>query len=201
MSSPYRDTGSAPDLASRCLSCGGFFTEGRCAACNAPAPPAGAPRARELQVVCPRCFIGLELQETPDEPAALLYCIGCHGCFVPPVDWALMLEHTSSLGPVPGEDLAPLPAEQGPQRDALGELATCPVCRAAMERVPFDGHRGLPVDVCRVHGIWFDAAELADAVRDAAGLAAPSPDEAPASEAARGALAGVLSRVRRLLGG
>jgi hypothetical protein len=34
-----------------------------------------------------------------------------------------------------------------------------------MKRVAYPAHEALPVDVCTAHGIWFDASELAEALR------------------------------------
>ena len=47
----------------------------------------------------------------------------------------------------------------------LFPLARCPCCRCDMERATFAARSGISVDVCIVHGIWFDAGELFQTVR------------------------------------
>jgi Zn-finger nucleic acid-binding protein len=156
---PYRGEASftAPR---RCLRCGARTAGDRCVRCGAPAPPEGALRADALRIDCPRCGIALEPSRLAEWSAGFVYCVGCHGCFVPPADWEILVDRIAPLGAVPGDELAPV--EKGPRLD--GEIP-CPVCRRTMERVRYDGGE-LVVDVCDLHGIWFDAAELAQALRE-----------------------------------
>jgi Zn-finger nucleic acid-binding protein len=171
-------TGAPRDL-SRCLFCGTRLdARVACGKCGRESPPLDAPRARELHVTCPRCFIGLELSsqtgpQVQGSAAEFLYCIGCHGAFVPPFDWGTLVEHAATtqakddLAPVAGEELKVLPPEQGLAHGALQERIGCPVCRVDMERSIFPGAQEV-VDVCGLHGIWFDAAELSAVLRDSA---------------------------------
>lgn len=166
MSGPYREPGAATHLlATRCLFCASRLVRDVCASCGEDAPSEGAPRAAELRAECPRCFVALELSRFAEWDAGFVYCVGCHGCFVPPVDWAIMLDRVGGFGRVPGDELAPLPEGQGPRAAALKDAVSCPVCRGGMKRVDFADQENLPVDVCSAHGIWFDAAELAAALR------------------------------------
>jgi Zn-finger nucleic acid-binding protein len=183
MSTPYRKAGVQGRDTERCLFCGTRFeAHVTCPSCGEEAPPADAPRAEALHVSCPRCFIGLELEKPTGDEGAFLYCIGCHGCFVPPVDWGLILEHAAHAAGskdkdthVAGEELKALPPEQGLTRGALTSEINCPVCRLQMFRFRYAGRE--EVDVCKRHGIWFDAAELASVLRESA--RPPSTEESP----------------------
>lgn len=151
--------------ATRCLACGARCSGERCASCGVDCPAEAAPRASEVRADCPRCFVALELSRFPEWDAGFVYCVGCHGCFVPPIDWAVMLDRVGGFGRVPGDELAPVPEHQGPRAGALADAVSCPVCRGAMTRVDFPKQDRLPIDVCVMHGIWFDASELASALR------------------------------------
>jgi Zn-finger nucleic acid-binding protein len=48
----------------------------------------------------------------------------------------------------------------------------CPVCTAAMETVKLGT---VALDRCRAHGVWFDARELADLLKQARSFRAPEP--------------------------
>jgi Zn-finger nucleic acid-binding protein len=182
MATPYRKAGGKRRDTERCLFCG-VRIDARvdCPSCGREAPPADAERAEALSVSCPRCFIGLELEKPTGDEGAFLYCIGCHGCFVPPVDWGLILESAArSSGAkedeeatphVAGDELKALPPEQGLARGALASEIDCPVCRLQMERIKYADRE--EVDVCGRHGIWFDAAELASVLRESV---RPPPD-------------------------
>jgi Zn-finger nucleic acid-binding protein len=56
-----------------------------------------------------------------------------------------------------------------PQRRAARETEVhyipCPVCSGIMNRSAFGRVSGVVVDVCRKHGVWFDAGELFEVVR------------------------------------
>jgi Zn-finger nucleic acid-binding protein len=42
----------------------------------------------------------------------------------------------------------------------LTDAARCPSCRSTMTRVIFGRRSGVVIDVCAMHGTWFDAGEL-----------------------------------------
>jgi Zn-finger nucleic acid-binding protein len=51
-----------------------------------------------------------------------------------------------------------------PPRAKLDDVVTylpCPECAQLMNRKNFGGKSGIVVDVCTLHGVWFDATELA----------------------------------------
>lgn len=151
--------------ATRCLACGARCHGATCAHCGVDCPGEGAPRASEVRADCPRCFVALELTRFPEWDAGFVYCVGCHGCFVPPIDWAVMLDRIGPFGRVPGDELAAVPEAEGPRKGALSDAVACPVCRQPMNRVNLAKADSLPIDLCIMHGIWFDGAELATALR------------------------------------
>ncbi len=166
MSGPYREPGVAMRVrATRCLGCGARCSGERCASCGVECPGEAAPRASEVRADCPRCFVALELSQFSEWDAGFVYCVGCHGCFVPPIDWAVMLDRVAGFGRVPGDELAPVPAAEGLRPGALADRVSCPVCRQRMDRVTVAKSDALPIDICIAHGIWFDASELAIALR------------------------------------
>lgn len=48
------------------------------------------------------------------------------------------------------------------QREATVRYVRCPDCHKTMNRQAFGRISGVIVDVCREHGVWFDAGELAE---------------------------------------
>lgn len=48
------------------------------------------------------------------------------------------------------------------QRETRVTYLRCPACQKTMNRQAFGRISGVVVDVCKSHGIWFDAGELAE---------------------------------------
>jgi Zn-finger nucleic acid-binding protein len=148
---------------------------------------------------CPRCRTPLEAgasgardRAAPPEPGRgeddrVHECPRCGGMFVPPDALAEILCRAEMSGVFPD-----------PSRRRLGSLdevtyLPCPLCHTSMNRVNFGRVSGVIVDVCRVHGTWFDGGELTRVVAFAAsgGLAktrAREREEKKAREAKRSAL-------------
>jgi Zn-finger nucleic acid-binding protein len=112
--------------------------------------------------------------------SALHDCGTCGGQFV---EHAMLRELLESREPMGALTLGAAP------RTAPADLHVryfpCPTCGALMARKNFGGKSGVIVDVCRRHGVWFDAGELPRALAfvRAGGLAAP---EGPREKAAIG---------------
>jgi Zn-finger nucleic acid-binding protein len=51
------------------------------------------------------------------------------------------------------------------EREANVSYIPCPVCDKIMNRQVFGRISGVIVDVCRSHGVWFDAGELAEVMK------------------------------------
>lgn len=112
---------------------------------------------------CPRCkSIPSKLarrQITPE--CATLECRICGGVLVDPHSWSFMMDALeagdesvfASIGAWSGK---PLPLEE-----MLAMLA-CPGCKREMDRMAFAGRSKVSIDVCSIHGLWFDGGELAN---------------------------------------
>jgi Zn-finger nucleic acid-binding protein len=163
-----------------CPACGGLVDEGarRCPYCEAPVASvrcglcfhmnvpgtlhcSGCGREMGLEPVaepgtlsCPICK-GETLQVVRSGPGLLHDCGKCGGQFV---EQALLEELLAEREPA-----LPIALRQ-PPRPALADLRAayvpCPVCKALMGRKNFGGSSGVIIDVCRRHGVWFDAGEL-----------------------------------------
>ena len=53
-----------------------------------------------------------------------------------------------------------LPTNEGVEIEKQIRYLRCPVCRDMMNRINFANFSGVIVDVCRLHGTWFDRDEL-----------------------------------------
>ena len=53
-----------------------------------------------------------------------------------------------------------LPGNEGVEIEKQIRYLPCPVCRDMMNRINFANFSGVIVDVCRLHGTWFDRDEL-----------------------------------------
>lgn len=93
--------------------------------------------------------------EVDSDGGALLDCLRCGGQFVSHPVLRALLERARGLGEPPLGTRRP----QNPL-DAPVVYRPCPACAALMHRRNFGGRSGVVVDVCALHGTWFDAGEL-----------------------------------------
>lgn len=115
---------------------------------------------------CPRCQSPLEV--TPGEDRRTHECPRCGGLFVPRDALAEILTSAEIGGAVDAYGGTMPAATHVPRLDEVRYLA-CPLCHSSMNRVNFGKVSGVIVDVCKVHGTWFDAGELTRIVAFAAG--------------------------------
>lgn len=104
---------------------------------------------------CPDCK--LPLQAFKAGAGELQACEGCGGQMVTHGLLRALLEQREAIGsalpsPAPG-------ARGNPLQDPVRYRA-CPGCLQMMNRKNFGGASGIVVDVCAVHGTFFDAGEL-----------------------------------------
>jgi Zn-finger nucleic acid-binding protein len=125
-----------------------------CLACGSELGLEPAATREEGQLFCPRCPTR-SLDGFSNGDGVLYDCGRCGGQFVEPQTLAVMVRrHQSTLSshefprPRPFEWNRPI------------EYIPCPVCRAKMMRRNFGRTSGVIVDVCEVHGTWFDVGEL-----------------------------------------
>lgn len=146
-----------------CPSCFGMIFSGtrHCPHCGVRADQ-GARPAESMESVrkCARCDSRPGLVAALTGGVLLDRCEGCGGTFVDRVsletlitdrDRQVKLQHALSHGddlvlPVPGVDAV--------------KYLRCPECSVLMQRRNFGRVSGVIVDVCKIHGTWFDAEEL-----------------------------------------
>ena len=164
----------------RCSYCGGALAEGAraCSYCHSVVQARRCASCLHLSQPdahnCAACGAELGL-----EPVAELDSLGCPACARPFVavpctgDGRLLheceacggqfLEHATLQAMVAERPRRPdLTGAQGsvPPASTAVRYRPCPVCRAMMNRKNFGDHSGIIVDVCKPHGVWFDAGEL-----------------------------------------
>lgn len=105
-------------------------------------------------LACPRCK-GRPLDAFFNGDATLYDCGGCGGQFVKNDDLSRMIER---------HELRRVELPRSLRKDnPLSQPVTyvpCPICQHLMMRRNFGGVSGVIVDVCAMHGTWFDAGEL-----------------------------------------
>jgi Zn-finger nucleic acid-binding protein len=104
---------------------------------------------------CPRCRTALARVKVGTTD--LSECPACDGLWVESGAFEKICanQEQQSIGIAPGA--APWPA----QPVTAVRYIPCPVCAKLMNRVNFAACSGVIVDICRSHGTWFDAEELA----------------------------------------
>ena len=157
--SPYRSADERP--VASCMLCGIAGLPGStCATCAVPLPSTEEAARVHRDPRCPRCNVPM-LAIAPDVTSVLHVCERCHGMFVPPRAWHVVLtspEHVEELE-------AKLPPTV-PARGALVASVRCPVCAREMDRMNFAGITDILVDTCADrHGIWLDPGEAGAVIR------------------------------------
>jgi Zn-finger nucleic acid-binding protein len=107
---------------------------------------------------CPRCGYQLVAREYAE--TSVDECDGCGGLFLAP---AMMDRVVAARDLSTGLRLA-LPKREA-KREAAVKYLHCPVCSKLMNREAFGRISGVVVDVCKIHGAWFDAGELAAVIQ------------------------------------
>lgn len=83
-------------------------------------------------------------------------CIRCEGVFVSLERMSELVERRELL-----EELrALLPRDTGGAGASGPMYVRCPVCATLMNRKQYASGAKVVIDVCRLHGLWFDAGEL-----------------------------------------
>jgi Zn-finger nucleic acid-binding protein len=106
-------------------------------------------------LVCPTCGEGHVLSVVRAGSGVLHDCGRCGGQFVPHAPLRQMLASREWIGELSLQAAARLPAA-----DVRVHYVPCPVCAALMARNNFGKKSRVIVDICRRHGVWFDAGEL-----------------------------------------
>ena len=158
MHDPFRSGSPPPLLAAppRCLYCASIVRDAdACPRCDQPFV---VTHEKRVGARCPRC--GATLEQAAIDDATVYVCGECRGCFIHALDWDELIARSDEGARVSLGGIVPPPPGRGLTPSALFASATCPVCRDAMRRFEFAGHRGLWLDACPKHGLWLDSGEL-----------------------------------------
>jgi Zn-finger nucleic acid-binding protein/ribosomal protein L40E len=125
-----------------------------CPGCGAALAAREAPRLDGAG--CPACAKPLAGSKVGD--LEIQACLACGGLWL---DRAVF-EQLGASRERQGAVLGVLPAPAAPPMPALEPVKyrPCPVCRQFMNRVNYAKRSGVVLDVCKVHGLWFDKDEL-----------------------------------------
>jgi len=140
----------------RCPECFALhFTGARfCSRCRAELHEAPLLLVDASDSPCPRC--DKPLRTTPE--SGVFECAACGGLFVDHTAFAALAHEKEVAAQVYGGAAAP------PSRvstiEAEVHYVKCPACREVMNRINFGKRSGVIVDVCGLHGTWFDPGEL-----------------------------------------
>ncbi|MBS2013496.1 MAG: zf-TFIIB domain-containing protein [Deltaproteobacteria bacterium] len=152
----------------RCQQCYSLQAPGAFACSRCARPLELEPLLDATDAPCPRCRAadasgsgagrGSALEAVAGHDSRLHECPRCGGMFVPVAALAEILQRAELGGALRG----PEAAGAGRASRVLEEVRylSCPLCHVSMNRVNFGRLSGVIVDVCKVHGTWFDAGEL-----------------------------------------
>ena len=166
----------APAKSIACPACGGSIAGGvracpycsstvatcRCGACHCQAC------GRSLAITptrsgvvaaykCPRCRSRLSAREYGD--LSVEECDQCGGLLLAPTT----MERLVAARDMPTSLRLALPKREM-KRETAVRYIFCPECGKSMNRQAFGRISGVVVDVCKNHGVWFDAGELAEVI-------------------------------------
>jgi Zn-finger nucleic acid-binding protein len=114
------------------------------------------PQQDVSEQACPDCHI--PLQAFAADTGRLHACQRCGGQMVTHGLLRALLEQREALGrAVPS---APADVPRGNPLDSPLRYRACPTCSSMMNRKNFGGTSGIIVDVCSLHGTFFDEGEL-----------------------------------------
>ncbi len=133
-------------------------------------PPAGAAHgaveslaAKETDLLCPVCQSEHRLASRNIEGCDWMECRSCAGLWIDNNTFEQLLAKAETMGRATDDrqrQPVPLPVEQEGGEPARHGYVPCPVCHQMMTHQNFEHRSGVIVDVCRNHGIWFDAHKL-----------------------------------------
>lgn len=138
-----------------CSSCYGlmFLGSNHCSHCGKKTLPveSGTKGKRGL---CPRCKIELNMLHIGD--LALGECQQCGGWWSD----AETFENICAEKEIQGHVLFFVENKQFPKQTIPINYVPCPDCKNLMNRNNFARSSGVILDICKQHGVWFDAEEL-----------------------------------------
>lgn len=124
---------------------------GHCGAIAAPVEVALDDKAGN----CPRCSERLEKMQIGE--TSLVGCTKCDGLWIAPRTFEEICSDAEKRSAVLGFFEG---REKRPQTLTKVNYVPCPDCSQLMNRSNFARSSGVIVDICKQHGVWFDADEL-----------------------------------------
>jgi Zn-finger nucleic acid-binding protein len=139
----------------RCPACLAWNLAGavHCQACGHALTGHTHDQGKIVDMDCPRCAARLHVRKYAELDVD--ECDQCGGLFISP---AMLDAIVASRDKPKGLQLA-LP-KRVYRREIEVKYVHCPQCRTVMNRKMFGRISGVIVDVCKDHGVWFDAGEL-----------------------------------------
>ncbi len=151
---PYCRSPVATVRCARCFSMN--VTEAlHCLSCGSELGLMPVPIEEGKRLACPRCS-GRSLDGFNNGETTLYDCSVCGGQFIRNEDLTLLVRHHEERQVVLPKQLR----KHNPLEQSVIYLR-CPACSVLMTRKNFGGISGVIVDVCALHGTWFDPGELA----------------------------------------
>lgn len=138
-----------------CSSCFGLMFVGsiHCSHCGKKTIQSEA-LTEEKSGDCPRCKIKLNVLQIQD--IILRKCQKCSGLWSDVETFELICAEKESQASVLG-----FVGEKGvPKHNTAINYVPCPDCKILMNRNNFARSSGVILDICKEHGVWFDAEEL-----------------------------------------
>lgn len=144
-----------------CPKCFGLMFEGNkfCGHCGAIAAPVEVLFEGD-NADCPRCRGALEKLEIGE--TALLGCGKCDGLWIAPTTFEDICADAEKRSAVLGFFEK---REKRPPTLTKVNYVPCPTCSQLMNRSNFARSSGVIIDICKQHGVWFDADELPTIVK------------------------------------
>ncbi len=138
-----------------CPTCFGAIFQGTkfCALCGSKATVSRIDSTKKLGD-CPRCKKKLRLMEVED--IAVSECERCDGVWSNVETFEVICANNEKQAAV----LAKIDKVSGNVKPKKIQYVPCPECKELMNRNNFARSSGVIVDICKNHGIWFDAEEL-----------------------------------------
>ncbi len=144
----------------RCAICLAWNLTGaaHCQRCGKPLVAADQQAGQAAGCNCPRCAARLQAREYAE--MSVDECDRCGGLFLAPAMLErLIAAHDASTG------LRLALPKRAVDREPTVQYLHCPICAKLMNRQAFGRFSGVVVDVCKPHGMWFDAGELSEVIR------------------------------------
>jgi Zn-finger nucleic acid-binding protein len=144
----------------RCSACLAWNLAGaaHCQACGRSLASSVERAGIAVTYPCPRCDCLLRAREYGD--LSVEECDKCGGLFLAPTT----MERLVAARDMPTTLRLALPKREM-KRETAVRYIFCPTCGKSMNRQAFGRISGVVVDVCKSHGVWFDAGELAEVIR------------------------------------